>query len=73
MKRKILLLMCAILLAVAGCTGGGASDLYETASFEEMQNNKEHAAQLYEEIIRKYPGTEYAEKSQKRLAQLKGK
>ena len=54
------------------CSGSGATDLYETAQFEELQNNQRHALQLYEEIVRDYPGSELAKKSGERIVKLKG-
>lgn len=64
---------CAVLLAalvLAGC-GDKAAELFETAQFEERQNNREHARQLYEEIVRDYPKSEAAKKAAERLAGLK--
>jgi hypothetical protein len=55
MKLRILVLIACLGLALAGCSGNGAKELFETAQFEELQNNQEHARQLYEEIIKKYP------------------
>ena len=46
--------------------------MYDTAKFEELQNNKEHARELYEEIVKKYPKSEYAKKAEERLGELKG-
>ncbi|MBZ0155669.1 MAG: hypothetical protein K8I29_05565 [Alphaproteobacteria bacterium] len=60
-------------LLFSGCTGDKAAELYDTAKFEELQNNKEHAVQLYEEIVAKYPRSDYAKKAEERLAELKGK
>jgi len=64
-----------LLLALSGpaCTGNGAADLYDTARFEETQHNGEHAKELYEEIVKKYPGSEYAKKARERLTALKEK
>ncbi len=58
-------------LFVSGCSGGRAAELYDTAQFEEKQNNKDHASQLYEEILKKYPDSEFAKKAQERLSQMK--
>jgi outer membrane protein assembly factor BamD (BamD/ComL family) len=44
--------------------------IFETAQFEEVQNNQEHAKQLYSEIIAKYPESEYAKKAKERLSEL---
>lgn len=67
-------LLCIVLLAAsvlfAGCSNR-AAELYDTARFEELQNNRDHAIKLYEEIERKYPGTEQAKKAGERLASLK--
>lgn len=68
MKRGSFLLV-AVALLLAGC-GDKAQELYETAHFEEQQNNREHAKQLYEEIIRDYPKSEAAKKAAERLAGL---
>ncbi len=65
------LLAAAIALAVVS---GGCSDqakqLYETAQFEEVQRNHEHARQLYERILRDHAGSDYAAKAKERLAAL---
>ncbi len=44
-----------------------AADLEKTARFEELQNNKEHAAKLYREIIQKYPDSPQAKEAAGRL------
>jgi outer membrane protein assembly factor BamD (BamD/ComL family) len=69
------MVVAVLLLALAGsaCTRSGASELYDTARFEEVQHNRGHARELYEEIVRKYPNSEYAKKAQERLADLKAK
>lgn len=67
------ILFAAIFFAsilLAAC-GNKAADLYDTAQFEEVQSNRDHAIKLYEEIERKYPGTEQAKKAQERLKMLK--
>jgi hypothetical protein len=58
-------------LALAGCGGDKAEELFGTAQFEEKQNNQEHARQLYEEIVKDYPTSETAKKAAERLSQLK--
>lgn len=69
--KKVLLLAMALLAAVSGCSGDKSKELYETAQFEEKQNNREHAQKLYEEILAKYPGSPLAKQAQERLAALK--
>ena len=68
MKKAFLVLVLIIL--ISGCSGGNAKELFETAKFEELQNNKEHATELYEEVIRKYPKSDYALKAQERLSAM---
>lgn len=69
-----LLLMASMLscLLLWGCSSGAkGQELFETAQFEEKQNNRPHAMKLYEEIIAKYPGTELAQKAEERLTVLR--
>ena len=70
MKRVALILTIVMGLAVSGCSDDRAQELFETAELEELQNNQNHARQLYEEIIRKYPDSEYAKNAEKRLSAL---
>ena len=72
MKNLKIIFIFSFLLFVAACSGSGAKDLYETAQFEELQNNHRHALQLYKEIVRDYPGSEFAKKSGKKIIKLKG-
>jgi outer membrane protein assembly factor BamD (BamD/ComL family) len=57
-------------LALMGCTGDKAQELYETAQFEERQHNEAHAKELYEQIVSQYPKSEVTKKASERLAQL---
>ena len=72
MKRMIVLGM-VLLGLVAACTSDKSKELFETAQFEEKQNNQEHAKQLYQEIITKYPKSPLAKQAEERLATLAGK
>jgi TolA-binding protein len=54
-----------------GCTGNGAEELFETARFEERQNNLAHARELYEQIMSRYPDSDTAKRANERLARLK--
>lgn len=70
---KLRLLMAAMVASsvIAGCSGDKGKEQFATAQFEEKQNNRDHAVQLYEEIVKKYPGSETAVKAGERLAELK--
>lgn len=68
LSRAFLLMFGLVLF---GCADNKAAQLLETAKFEELQNNKEHAVQLYEEIAKKYPGSEQAKIAQQKLTELK--
>lgn len=65
--------ICAVLLFILliACTSK-AAELYDTAKFEELQNNRDHAIKLYEEIVVKYPNSAEAGDAGRRLAELKG-
>ena len=65
-----MLLIVTAGLAVSACSAGNGEGLYETAQFEELQNNPEQAVDLYEEIIGKYPKSEYAGKAKARISEL---
>ncbi len=64
-----MLLVSALALPLAGC-GDGAEEMFETAQFEEVQNNREHARQLYNRILRDHPDSPFAAKARERLAAM---
>ncbi len=68
----VIALLCLTLILPA-CSSNGAKELFETAKFEELQNNKEHARELYQEVIEKYPKSEFAKKAGERLSVLSEK
>jgi len=68
--KFVILLMITAALAVSACAVENGEGLYETAQFEELQNNPEHAKELYEEMIEKYPESEYAAKARARISEL---
>ncbi len=68
----IIALLCLTLI-LSACSSDGAKELFETAKFEELQNNKEHARELYQEVIEKYPKSEFAKKAGERLSALSEK
>ena len=69
MKR---LVVSALILAglMGACGVDRSKELFETAQFEEKQNNREHARQLYQEIVTKYPKSPLAKQAEERLAAL---
>ena len=69
-RNWIILLIITGSLAILACSGGNGEGLYETAQFEELQKNPEHARKLYEEVIEKYPDSEYAGKAKTRISAL---
>ena len=73
MKYVIVLFTVLCLLFLSGCSNDGAKaeELFETAQLEELQKNQEHARELYEDIMEKYPDTKFAEKAKIRLVALK--
>ena len=71
LRQLILLLIVMCFLTVSACTGNQAEELFKTAEFEELQKNREHAQQLYEDILKKYPQSEYAKKAEARLSELR--
>ena len=70
MKQIIPAWLFVIALGLSGCTGDSAKEMYETAQFEERQNNQAHAKEIYEAIIKDFPNSEYAQKAGERLAQV---
>lgn len=64
--------MILTLALLAGCTSGEkkAAELLETARFEEKQSNLEHAAKLYDEILKKYPSSPAAKDAAARMTEL---
>ena len=70
-KSIILICLFALAMGVMGCSGDSAKDLYETAQLEELQKNRAHALQLYEEILQKHPNSEYAKKAEERLTVIR--
>ena len=69
-RRTVAALLLAGAALLGGCSGGGAADLLQTAELEEVQNNPEHASEIYAEIVRRYPDSAQAAKARERLAAL---
>ncbi|MBX3236754.1 MAG: hypothetical protein KF814_11430 [Nitrospiraceae bacterium] len=62
-----------LLIQLGGCGSDQSDQLLETARFEERQNNPAHAKELYEQILRDYPGSPAAVPARERLAALSPK
>jgi TolA-binding protein len=62
-------ILVAAMLVLGGC-GDSAQTLFDTAQLEEKQNNPQHAAQLYEEIVKTYPDSKVAAAARQRLEAL---
>lgn len=58
-------------LILTCCSDGKARELFETAQFEELQKNFDHAGKLYEDIVKKYPESELAGKAKERIEELR--
>ena len=70
MNRKLTWPMLVLLLSSSACGPDQASQMLETAQFEERQTNKAHAKELYEDIIRHYPDSPAAKTARARLTEL---
>jgi TolA-binding protein len=71
MMRVFLVVLIIFSMAVLGCQGKEAQQLFDTAQLEELQHNREHARALYEEIIIKHPDSAVAAKAKERLSAMK--
>lgn len=68
-KMLMFLLVWVALVGVIGC-GEDPKQLFETAQFEEKQNNQAHARELYERIIQTHPASKWANKAKARLGEM---
>ena len=69
-KQSILIFLLLFAFVLPGCSGDRAAELYDTAGFEELQNNRAHALKLYQEIITKYPDSKYAKEAKERIEEI---
>ena len=68
--RVLLPALLFLTLSWTGCSGDGAQELFDAAQLEERQHNPTHAKELYQQILAKHPGSDYAGKAQERLRAL---
>ncbi|MCW5797083.1 MAG: conserved exported protein of unknown function [Nitrospira sp.] len=73
MNRVLTWASLVLLLSASACGPDQASQMLDTAQFEERQTNMAHAKELYEEIIRHYPDSPAAKTARARLMELAGK
>jgi len=66
----VLALTPALAMGLVACGGGGDAALLDTARLEELQNNPAHARELYQDIVRRFPGSPAARTAEERLRAL---
>ena len=70
MKSIFFSLSLVVAFSLLSCSADKAAELFETAQFEELQNNNEHARKIYEDIVKKYPKSDSALKAEERLTAI---
>lgn len=70
MNRLLTWPMLVLLLSSSACGPDQATQMLETAQFEERQTNLVHARELYENIVRQYPDSPAAKTARARLTEL---
>ena len=68
-KQWVVILLWVVVIGMSGC-GEDPKQLFETAQFEEKQNNQAHARELYERVIQASPDSEWAKKATERMEAL---
>ena len=68
-KRWLILAVWGSVWGLSGC-GEDPKQLFETAQFEERQNNQSHARELYEQIVQVHPESEWAKQAKERLDEM---
>ncbi len=73
--RFYALVAIVLTCSVFGCSSGDskARELFDTAQFEEKQNNFDHAVTLYEELIKKFPESPVSKDAANRLKVLRSR
>ena len=65
----VVALVWVVVMGMSGC-GEDPKQLFDTAQFEEKQNNQAHARELYERVIQASPDSEWAKKAKERMEAL---
>ncbi len=68
-KQWITLAVWVSVCGLMGC-GEDPKQLFETAQFEEQQQNQTHARELYQRVVQTHPESEWAQKAKVRLAEM---
>ena len=68
-KPWVMVLVWVVVMGLSGC-GEDPKALFDTAQFEEKQNNQAHARELYERVIQASPDSEWAQKAKERIQAL---
>ena len=68
-KQWVVIMVWMVVVGMSGC-GEDPKQLFETAQFEEKQNNQAHARELYERVIQASPDSEWAKKAKERMEAL---
>ncbi len=66
----VLIILGLLFALMVGCGGESPESLFGTAQFEEKQTNFTHAKELYQQIIREHPDSEWAKKAKERFKAL---
>ncbi len=66
----VLVILGLLFALMVGCGGESPESLFGTAQFEEKQTNFTHAKELYQQIIREHPDSEWAKKAKERFKVL---
>ncbi len=66
----MLFIVTSLFSLVAGCGGESPESVFATAQFEEKQTNFKHAKELYQQIIREHPDSDWAKKAKERFEAL---
>ena len=66
----VLIILGLLFALMVGCGGESPESLFGTAQFEEKQTNFAHAKELYQQIFKEHPDSEWAKKAKERFEEL---